>query len=794
MQSTLSWKILIPTLLTVAIGLLLFAYLSHIRAKTVIQQELGSYLQREVSVTTKLMEGWLRERSRDVTTWSMLEICSDALTETGYYGRSARRGASDFLSDLEKGNPYYDFLFLADPNGKLIAGSHAYQQLSTNIADRQYFKSSINGDTLISPMLNSKESGRKVFTVSAPVYSEDSTIIKGVIVAVIDLVSFSALFIDNFQLTAWSSAYILDNNGEIITISRKGVQARTSSNPDFLTQVNSANEGAFTYDGDQVQEITSFKKLTAINWFFCITQSLDEALLPLKKIGRFSAYLSLVILLVISVIISLLFKKIILSRLSKILEVITRIQNGDLQEQIPDDVHRPDEITELKASFNVMIYKLEQTMAELHEEIGTRKKTELALEHHQENLEEVIRRRSVELECEVSERKKVEEKLYQAEKMEMIGTLAGGVAHDLNNILAGIVSYPDLLLQLISEDSKLRTPLRTIKESGEKASAIVQDLLTLARRGVAVKEKVNLNTIISDYLASPEYKKLIASQKTITVESYFAEDLLPVSGSPIHLAKTIMNLVTNAVESMEDSGKVFIHTENRYIDTPFQNYDTIAEGDYAAIVIQDQGKGIEPEEINKIFEPFYTRKKMGRSGTGLGMAVVWGAIKDHNGYISCESQVGTGTTFTLFLPVSTHFPEKEQEASSIDNIYGNNEKILVVDDVLVQREIASAILTQLNYKVMVAASGEEALLYAQKESFDLLLLDMILGEGMDGLDTFKAILKINPDQKAIIASGFSQTDRIAETMRLGAGQYIKKPYMMYKIGIAIQQELQRNQL
>lgn len=350
------------------------------------------------------------------------------------------------------------------------------------------------------------------------------------------------------------------------------------------------------------------------------------------------------------------------------------------------------------------------------------------------------------------------------------------------------------MLQKISDNDKLRKPLQTIKESGEKASAVVQDLLTLARRGVAVKEKVNLNTIITNYLHSPEYKKLLTQYKKISIESSFAEDLFPVSGSPIHLAQTIMNLVTNAVESMVEGGQILIQTQNRYIDTPFQNHDTIEEGNYVVIVIRDQGHGIEPEEISKIFEPFYTRKKMGRSGTGLGMAVVWGTVKDHNGYINCESQIGEGTTFTLFLPVSTHFPEDEQETPSIVNIYGNNESILVIDDVLEQREIVSAILTELGYRVMVATSGEEALLYAQKKTFDLLLLDMILGEGMDGLDTFSAILEINPGQKAIITSGFSETDRITETMRLGASQYVKKPYMMYKIGIAIKQELQRKRV
>jgi signal transduction histidine kinase/ActR/RegA family two-component response regulator len=794
MKYTLSQKILIPTLLTVAIGLITATYLSHLYAKSVVQQELAAHLQREVTIITRLMDGWLGERKKDISAWSTLEICRDALTETGYYGRSARKGASVFLSDLESGYPYYDLLFLSDTTGDVIASSHAIRQQSLTIANRKYFQEALLGHVVISQVIASKESGKKIFTVSAPVYAEDELTIVGVIVAAVDLVSFSTLFIEEFRQVESGYAHILDHQGALLAVSQNVTPEDLSHPDDFSSNIKSMTEGSIIHKSGKFQSLTSFQKLNTIDWFFCITQSLDEILLPLKNIGKFSMYISTIILIAISIIISLVFKNIIIDRLSKILEVITRMQHGDLQKQIPDDTNLPDEISELTTSFNDMTLKLELAMDKLHEEIYTRKKTESALEHHQENLEEMIRRRSIELEREVNERKKVEEKLHQAEKMEMIGTLAGGVAHDLNNILSGIVSYPDLLLQLIDEDSKLRTPLKTIKESGVKASTIVQDLLTLARRGVAVKEKVNLNSIITSYLESPEYTQLIAQHNAITITSLLADDLLPVSGSPIHLAKTIMNLVTNAVESMENGGQIVIETHNRYIDTPFENYDTVAEGDYAVIIIRDQGHGIEHENITKIFEPFYSRKKLGRSGTGLGMAVVWGTIKDHNGYIICESAIGSGTTFTLFLPVSTHLPDQEQESPVIENIYGNNESLLVIDDVLEQREIASAILTELGYRVLAAASGEEAVLYARNESFDLLILDMILGEGMDGLDTYKSILEINPNQKAIITSGFSETDRITETLRLGAGQYIKKPYMMYKIGLAVKQELQRKRV
>ncbi len=249
-------------------------------------------------------------------------------------------------------------------------------------------------------------------------------------------------------------------------------------------------------------------------------------------------------------------------------------------------------------------------------------------------------------------RKKLEAQLQRAEKMEAIGALAGGVAHDLNNILSGLVSYPDLLLLEIPPESKLRKPLSTIKKSGEKASAIVQDLLTLTRRGVAETEVVDLNGIISDCLRGPEHGKILLNHPETRVETDLDPDLSTIVGSPVHLSKTVMNLISNAAEAMPLGGVIHASTRNRYIETPIPGYDHIAEGDYVALSISDPGTGISPEDKKRIFEPFYTKKVMGNSGSGLGMAVVWGAVKDHNGYIDVQSVEGEGTTFTLYFPAA----------------------------------------------------------------------------------------------------------------------------------------------
>jgi CheY-like chemotaxis protein len=253
-----------------------------------------------------------------------------------------------------------------------------------------------------------------------------------------------------------------------------------------------------------------------------------------------------------------------------------------------------------------------------------------------------------------------------------------------------------------------------------------------------------------------------------------------------------MNLVSNAAEATLRKGTVTISTTNRYLDRPIKSYDLkVPEGDYVVVMVSDTGVGIKPGDMKKIFEPFYTKKVMGRSGTGLGMAVVWGTVKDHKGNINIKSVEGKGTTIELFFPVSRETLTREKSSIPFKKYIGHSEKILVVDDVQEQREISTTLLTSLDYSVKTVASGEEAIEYLKSHSVDLVVLDMIMDPGIDGLDTYRKILELLPGQKAIITSGYSETERVRETQRLGAGQYIKKPYTLEKIGLAVRAELDK---
>jgi PAS domain S-box-containing protein len=389
-------------------------------------------------------------------------------------------------------------------------------------------------------------------------------------------------------------------------------------------------------------------------------------------------------------------------------------------------------------------------------------------------------------------RKRLENRLHRAEKMEAMGTMAGGVAHDLNNVLGVLVGYSELLLMEIPAGNPLRKYVANILQSGQRGAAIVQDLLTLARRGVTVLEVINLNNVVSGFFQTPEFDKLKEYHPQVVFKIVLEDDLLSVKGSPVHMEKTIMNLLSNAAESIISDGEVVVQTRNIYLDEPIHGYADIRQGDYIELSVSDNGKGIASTDLARIFEPFYTKKVMGRSGTGLGLTVVWGTVIDHGGYIDVQSEEGKGSVFTLFLPVTREEQVKNIQHEPPDLLMGSGESILVIDDIKEQRELAANMLSRLGYKVDMVASGEEALDYLKTHKADLVLLDMIMDPGMDGLETYQQILKINPKQKAIIVSGFSETDRISEAQKIGAGAYLKKPYLLEKIGRAVKNELTKD--
>jgi len=382
----------------------------------------------------------------------------------------------------------------------------------------------------------------------------------------------------------------------------------------------------------------------------------------------------------------------------------------------------------------------------------------------------------------------LERKLARAEKMQAIGLMASGVAHDLNNILSGIVGYPELLLLRLPKDSELRKPIEAIHESGQRAATVVSDLLTVARGAAATRECHNLNSLVQQYLDSPEFHKLKSLYPNITHRQQFDANQANILCSSVHIKKCLMNLVTNAAEAINENGTIRISTQIQHIDRTNDLVSVQKKGDYVVLNVEDTGTGLSDNDLEHVFEPFYTKKVMGRSGTGLGLTVVWNTMQDHDGQIHVKSS-SEGTCFKLYFPVTSEQLGIQAKTVNMKCLTNNGEHILIVDDEPQLRDIASQMLQTLGYKVDSVCSGELALKFIEEDPVDLMVIDMLMGSGMSGRQTYEAALKRYPNQKAIIASGFSESDDIKATLRLGASGFIKKPYSINQLDRMIKEAL-----
>jgi len=401
--------------------------------------------------------------------------------------------------------------------------------------------------------------------------------------------------------------------------------------------------------------------------------------------------------------------------------------------------------------------------------------------------------KSIEIICyakDITAMEEIQEQLNRAQKMESIGLMAGGVAHDLNNLLSAIVGYPELLLMDLPVDSTLRPPLEAIQASGKRATDVVADLLTVSRGIAAERILSDVNLLVHEQRNDPEFEKLMQHYPDILWPTDLAPDLHRILCSPVHIRKCFMNIMTTAAESMDGEGRILISTRNSYIQGPLDENQSMDTGDYVVITLSDTGPPISSMDLDRIFEPFYTRKTMGTGGTGLELAVVWNILKEHDGGITVASG-DLGTTFILYLPAATDVPMKEMThpGGDLETVKGNGETILVVDDEPQQRDIASRMLTLLGYAPHAVASGEKAVEYLRETTVDLLILDMVMDPGMNGRRTYEAVLEIHPAQKAIIASGFSESDEVKKALALGAACLLKKPYTLHELGMVIKREL-----
>jgi len=367
----------------------------------------------------------------------------------------------------------------------------------------------------------------------------------------------------------------------------------------------------------------------------------------------------------------------------------------------------------------------------------------------------------------------LEAQLFQAQKMEAVGTLAGGIAHDFNNLLQVIQGYTEVLQNDVGRNKSSLEALQKIHHSAKRGAELTRQLLTFSRKVQSERRPLDLNREVE------QLKKLLERTipKMIEIELYLSENPAVVSADPIQVEQAIMNLAVNAKDAMPEGGKIVIETERVRLDEHFcRTHLGARPGEYVLLSISDTGHGMNREILDHVFEPFYTTKDVGK-GTGLGLAMVYGIVKNHEGYILCYSEVSTGTTFKIYLPAMEQSGQRQKTGEVEDPFKGGDETILLVDDEEYIRDLGVELLTDAGYKVLTATNGEEGLeLYRQKrENIDLVILDLVI-PGMGGKKCYEEILKINPKSKILIVSGYSANGPGKEAIKAGAKGFVGKPF------------------
>lgn len=383
----------------------------------------------------------------------------------------------------------------------------------------------------------------------------------------------------------------------------------------------------------------------------------------------------------------------------------------------------------------------------------------------------------------ITERNRIQKELARAQRLETAGRVAGQIAHDFNNLLSPLSAYPTLIREELPSDHKILEFLEEIERATSRIVEINQQLLALGRRGHYTMETIELNSLLQNALMS------LNLPGKITIRQIFASNLLLINGGPAQLSRVLINLITNAVEAMEGAGSLTFKTENIYLDAPLRGYKTINRGEYVRLEITDTGPGIPPEILDKIFDPFFTTKKMDRTrGSGLGLSVVHGVVQDHKGYVTVASVADKGTTFSLYFPVSRKL--KKEQCEKIKKTKGGTENILIVDDDPIQLRVLSEVSKHLGYHVHTVSSGEQAIRYLKSHPKDLVLLDMVM-DGIDGAETYRRILQYNPNQRAIVLSGFAMSERVKEALQLGAHAFLPKPVSIESLATAVRKSLDK---
>jgi len=380
----------------------------------------------------------------------------------------------------------------------------------------------------------------------------------------------------------------------------------------------------------------------------------------------------------------------------------------------------------------------------------------------------------IEYALDITEHDRLEKQFLQSQKMEAVGRLAGGVAHDFNNLMTVIIGYSEILLMNPTLDNKNRYYIEQIKSSGDSAASLTQQLLAFSRKQILQPKVVNLNKLAADI------KKMLTGiiGEDIELFTTFEPELGMIRADPAQIEQVIVNLGVNARDAMPGGGKLTIETKNVYLDGAYcASHASMREGWYIMLAVSDTGQGMDEETKKHIFEPFFTTKEKGK-GTGLGLATVYGIVKQNGGHIWIYSELNEGTTFKVYFPRIDNTDKEGDPGGMKNNLVGGHETILLVDDEEVVRNMIATTLKTFGYTVLQAESGEEALqIYEQssEKPIHLMITDVVM-PGMSGYELVKQLSKKIPDIKVLYISGYTDNTIVHHGMLNKGLHFLQKPF------------------
>jgi PAS domain S-box-containing protein len=454
---------------------------------------------------------------------------------------------------------------------------------------------------------------------------------------------------------------------------------------------------------------------------------------------------------------------------------------GFLELVHPEDKNYVDK--KWKAAIEGAPYDIEHRLLIDNKVKWVREKAELVIDDNGSTVE------GIGITQDITERKRLEETSLQAQKLESVGILAGGIAHDFNNILTGILGNISLAKIATSPESKVFKRLTEAENATDHATTLAKQLLTFSKGGVPIRETAYAMNLIKDSVS------FSLRGSNISYEYSIQEDLWPVDMDMGQINQVISNLVINARHAMPGGGLLKVGAENITIGTDKEDTmdGLLKEGQYIKISIDDNGTGIGKEHLDKIFDPYFTTKE---KGSGLGLATSYSIIKKHSGHITVESQIGAGTTFSIYLPASKKKiagdKGREGPAASLKEKKHKGMKVLVMDDEAVIRDVVGEMLTSLGYEVDFAIEGDEAIGMYRKakesgEPFGAVIMDLTIPGGMGGKEAVKKLLEIDPGVKVIVSSGYYNDPIMANFRNYGFSGVINKPYTITDLGAMLHQ-------